>query len=113
MSMILQASCSNGVVTCEGLPIQDVTILSEGIGPSVGALLMQGGKLYYIAKTSPDLKTTLDKLNTLIPKLVNTFSLIATGMTGPTTAPPPGLPAALTELSAINVELTTLKSMLK
>lgn len=113
MSMILEASCANNIVTCEGLPIQGVTILSEGVGPSTGILLMQGGELYYIAKISGDLKTTLDKLTTLIPKLVAIYTSIAGGMTGPTTAPPPTLGTDLAALTLINTELTTLKNMLR
>lgn len=113
MSMILDATCNGQVVTCEGLPLQNVTILSEGIGPSTGVVIMQSGKLYYIAKTSLDLKSTLDKLNVLVPKLVTIFSSIGAKMTGPTTAPPPTLATDLAELTQLNVELTTIKNMLR
>jgi len=113
MSKILDATCTGNIVTCEGLPVKDVIILSEGVGESSGVLIMQGGKLYYVAKTTPDLKVTLDKINLLIPKLVAVFTSIGAGMTGPTTAPPPTLATDLAVLTQINSELTALKSMLK
>lgn len=113
MSMILEASCVNNIVTCKGLAIPDAIVLSEGVAPSTGILLMQDGELYYIAKTTADLKKTIDELTVLIPKLVAIFTSIGAGMTGPTTAPPPTLPADLASLTLINTELTTLKNMLR
>lgn len=113
MSKILEASCVANVVTCEELPITTAEILSEGVGESEGVLLMQGDKQYYIAKTSPDLKATIDSLNDLITKIIVVFTSIGAGMTGPTTAPPPTLATDLADLTQINVELTALKSMLK
>ncbi len=113
MSKILEASCVANTVTVDDLPVLTAQILSEGVGESEGVMLMQGDKQYYIAKISPDLKTTIEKLSDLIVKLVPIITAIGSGMTGPTTAPPPTLAVDLAELTAINVELTTLKSMLK
>lgn len=113
MSKILPGSCTGNVVTSESLPIPTAEILSEGVGPSTGIVIMQGDKQFYIAKTSPDLKVTIEKLNSLITKLVPIITSIGAGMTGPTTAPPPTLATDLLELTAINIELTTLKNMLR
>lgn len=113
MSKILSASCTGKVVTAEGLPVSTAEILSEGNGVSEGALLMDEEKQYYITSNATDIKQTLDALNQLIPKLVTIITSIGAGMTGPTTAPPPTLATQLAELTAINVQLTALKGMLK
>ena len=89
MSNSRDATCTGGIVTCEGKPVQSAIILSEGLGNSSGVLIMQEGKQYYIAKTTPDVKEIITHLNDLIPKLITAFTSIASGMTGPTTAPPP------------------------
>ena len=113
MSKILNATCVGGIVTCEGLPVPSAFILSQGVGSSSGVLLMQDDKQYYVALTTPDVNSILVQLTDLIPKLITAFTSIASGMTGPTTAPPPSLTTDLAALTAINVQLTLLKSMLK
>ncbi len=62
MSKVLQAACSGGIVTAEGVPVPLVEILCEGVGDSTGVLILDEDKAYYLAKTSPDLVTTLEKL---------------------------------------------------
>jgi len=113
MSVILDATCTGKIVNTVGMPVPTAEILSEGNGPSEGVLLMQGGKQYYVTSNATDLKEVITKLNDLIPKLVTAFTSIASGMTGPTTAPPPSLATDLAALTAVNVQLTLLKSMLK
>lgn len=113
MSKILDASCTGSVVTCEGKPVPSAIILSEGLGPSTGILIMQNGKQYYVSKTTPDVKEVITQLNDLIPKLLTAFTSIASGMTGPTTAPPPTLATDLAALTAVNTQLIALKAMLK
>lgn len=113
MSKILSATCTANVVTCEGKPVPSAIILSEGIGDSSGVLILQGDKQYYVAKTTPDVKEIITQLNDLIPKLITAFTSIASGMTGPTTAPPPSLATDLAALTAVNTQLIALKAMLK
>ncbi len=113
MSKILEATCLNNIVTCEDSIVIGAEILSEGVGQSEGLLLMEEEKTHYITSNATDIKETIDKLNDLITKIVTVFSSIAGGMTGPTTAPPPTLATDLAAITQINVELTTLKSMLK
>ena len=113
MSKILEASCVSGVVTCENLPVTTAEVISEGVGESEGILLMQEDKQYYVTSNATDIKQVIENLNQLTTKIVAIFTSIAAGMTGPTTAPPPTLATDLAILNQINVELTTLKSMLK
>lgn len=127
MSKMIPATCVGGVVTAEGVPVAAATILSEGVGQSEGVVLLDEDEARYIAKISPDLKTTIERLISTIEKSVQgltacttAFSNIAAAMTGVTTAPPPTLAADLaaitlagTNLTAIGVQLTTLKEGLK
>lgn len=127
MSKMLDASCVAGVVTSEGVPVPTATILSEGVGPSSGVLLLDEDKARYIAKISPDLKATIEKLidaltetASALNSTVSAFLSIASGMTGSTTAPPPTLAADLlpittsaSSITATKVLLETLKEMLR
>lgn len=113
MSKILEATCLAGVVTCEGRAVLTAEILGEGVGPSIGALLMEQGKQYYIPKTSPDLETTLENLVDVLTTIATALTSIGAFMTGPTTAPPPTLAANVTSINATAAELTALLGMLK
>lgn len=113
MSKILEATCEGGVVTADGVPVPGATILSEGVGSSSGALLMEGEKKLYVGKTSPDLKTTIEKVIAALNKIGSTLTSIGAGMTGPTTAPPPTLAADVLEITSVATELETLKGQLK
>lgn len=69
MSKVLSASCAAGIVTCEGVPVPGVTILSEGVGSSSGVLILQGSSKYYVAKTSPDLASIIPDICTILTAL--------------------------------------------
>lgn len=113
MSKALEASCVAGIVKVGQTPVPGATLLSEGIAPSEGILILEEDKATYLAKTSPDLKTTLDKVSSAITKISTILTSIGAAMTGPTTAPPPTLVSDVAELLATNVELIALKSSLK
>lgn len=113
MSKVLSASCSQGKVTAEGIVVTTAEILSEGVGSSEGVLILEEDKQTYVAKTSPDLKTTIEKTVAALNKVASILTAIGAGMTGPTTAPPPTLATDVTELIATATELETLKGMLK
>jgi len=112
VSKTINATCSAGVVSVEGKPVE-AEILSEGIGESEGALILDKGKSFYIASNATDLKTTLEKISDALTKIGETLTAIGSGMTGITTAPPPTLPVKVGEINAIVAELTTLKDALK
>lgn len=113
MAKIIAASLSSGKVMAEGFEIQDAVVLSEGEADSEGVLILDGDKQYYIAKTTPDVKTTIEKVVDAIDKIANLFTAIGAGMTGPTTAPPGTLATDVAAIQAVKTELETLKDELK
>jgi len=117
MSKALPAECSNGIVTVGGLPIPNTTILSKGIGSTNGLAVLDEETKTYIPDTTPDLETTLtnlssslDTLNTTIQKIANMFTAVAAAMTGPTTAPPPTLPADVVLLTTYAAQISATKT---
>lgn len=112
MSKILQATCKTKSVKWEGAPVE-AEILSEGNGESTGVLLLEKDKAFYLTSNATDLKLTLEKLIDALTKVTETLTAIGSGMTGPTTAPPPTLATNVTAINAIVTELTTLKGNLK
>ncbi len=127
MSKVIEAICVAGVVTAGGVPVPAADKLSEGVGASEGVLILDEDLAKYIAKTSPDLKTTLGDLSSLLGTIAGTLTTISTaltsigaGMTGPTTAPPPTLPVNVASivtdvasLTALKVQVDLLKETLK
>lgn len=140
MSKVLEATCLAGVVKVGALPVPSATILSEGVGASEGVLLMQDDEQFYVPDTTPDLKTTLDKLtdsltqiNTSLTQAVTalTQSVLAltlldakplgtlppvpavAGNTAAITAAAAAITAAQVQLVADTTALTVLKGMLK
>lgn len=127
MSKVLEAVVQGGRVKVGSLEIPGAIILSEAAGDSQGLLFLEEAGKFYVAKTSPDLKTTLEKtIDALagaadaLTKVSTTLTSIGAGMTGPSTAPPPTLATDVaditTKVAAINTAksaLNTLKGSLK
>jgi hypothetical protein len=113
MSKVLTGTCLAGQVFAEGLPVLGAVILSEGLGPSEGVVILEDDEITYLARTSPDLKTTLEQLTSALTTIATTLTAIGAGMTGATTAPPPTLPAGVTAINAAATALTALKAVLK
>jgi len=112
MSKTLNANCAAGVVTFDGSPVE-AEILSEGVGESEGALILDKDKAFYIASNATDLKTTLEKISDALTQIGTTLTSIGAGMTGPTTTPPPTLATDVLQINLIVTELTALKGALK
>ncbi len=114
MSKALTANCAAGVVLVGGLPLPGATVLSEGVGPSDGVAILDGASSYYVAKISPDLKTTLDKLISVLTELTTVLPLIDAKPTGGTgSATTPVTVSSVANLTAISVQLTALKETLR
>lgn len=131
MSSAHPAKCQASVVTIEfegvEVPVPDAEILSAGIAPSEGILILDRDVARYIPKATSDLESSLEataaglnKAIEAIQKIALMFTSIGAGMTGATTAPPPTLPTDVlalgslaTELAVISAELETLKGNLK
>lgn len=113
MSKILSASCENNEVTIEGQKVSPATILSQGKAASQGAALLEEDKVVYITSNATDLAQTIQKACEMIQDIALMFTSIASGMTGPTTAPPGSLPVDVANLQAKANQLLALKDNLK
>lgn len=117
---MLPATCVGGVVTAEGVPIPSAEILSEGVGQSEGVVFLDEDEARYVAKITPDLKTTLEKLSDALGSIasaltaIDTKTLVTTCGAGSGTAGP--TPVAALDITAINTAkaaVDTLKAGLK
>lgn len=114
MIKALDATCVGSVVTISGVPVPGATILSEGVGSSSGVAYIDGDKVYYVAKTTPDVKTLLEKVVASITELTTALTAIdAKPVGGAGSAPAPGAAANIANLTAISVQLNTLKAAMK
>jgi hypothetical protein len=112
---LLAATCIGGLITADGLPVIGATILSEGLGPSSGILVLQDddGK-YYIAKTSTDLNTTLTQLITALSHVASALSAIDVKPVGGTgSAPAPAAAGDIAAITSASAALATLQGLLK
>lgn len=117
MSKILEAACEDGVVTAEGQELEDVTILGEGVGQSLGVLLLDGVKQTYIPKGSPDLKDTLTQVIAALQGAIDGLSAASSGLTSlaPVADPiagPLAIVGAVASLAAASSAIGTAKSAL-
>ena len=116
-----------GVVTAGGVPVPAADILSEGVGESSGVLILDKDKAKYIAKTSPDLETAIDKILSALDQVVTALNASAVAMTAIDAAAAAKLvvsapvataailqvTTAATAITAAELELQTLKATLK
>lgn len=72
----LKASCKNKKVEHEDREV-DALILSEGEGESEGALILDQDRAFYIAKTSEDLKQTIEHLISALSNIDAQFTAMA------------------------------------
>jgi hypothetical protein len=120
MSKVIEATCVAGVVTADTVPVPDAEILSEGVASSSGVLVMDEDKATYIAKTSPDLKETLDKLASALDNIASALSAIdgagyiisVTGGPAPVVAIP-SPPVATSDITAINTAKAEIESFME
>lgn len=113
MPKAFAATCLANVVTCKGVPVSGVVILSEGVAQSSGFLILDEDKTYYVAKTSPDLKTTIQKLVSITNKVTALFTSVGSGMHGSTTAVPPTLASDVAAIADESAILQTLSESMK
>lgn len=109
MSKILEASCAAGIVTADNLPVAGSIILSEGVKPSTGVLLLEEDKATYVTSSASDIKDLITNLETIIDQLVITL----TAIDAVTTAPGSNA-ASIATLTALKTSLLTVqKGLLK
>lgn len=117
MSKVLSATCEEGIVTAEAVPVEVTQKLCEGVAASEGFILMQGDKVFYVAKTSGDLKTTLQKLSEVLGNISSALSSLDSAgfLIGATAGvpSPPILAADIAALDAVIEEIDDLAENLK
>jgi hypothetical protein len=108
MIKVLQATCEGGVVTVEGQEITPDLILSEGVGASSGVLIIDADKSYYVAKTSPDLKSAITSLVAILDQAIVVLTTLDAGM-----VVPGGAAAGIATLTTLKTTFNTTKDNLK
>jgi hypothetical protein len=113
VSKALAATCVGGVVKVGDLEVPSPVILSEGVASSSGVLILQGGDApTYIPKTSPDLKTTLEKISSALSSIASALTAIDGKMAG-TNPPAPVAAGDISTISSLQSDLAALMENLK
>lgn len=117
MSKILDATCESNVVLVQGIQVPVARVLSEGIGPSEGVLLMEEDKATYITSSAEDLKETIEKLIQALSDVTTALTAIDTrtyimAVSGGTVGAPVAT-AAIAQVASTIAELSSLKEVLK
>jgi hypothetical protein len=108
MSKVIAATCVANIVTADSVPVPVATVLSQGISPSSGVLVMDEGRAYYIPNNSSDLKDVLVSIDAILQQLLLTL----TGLDAVTVSP--GSNAALiTALGLLKAQLALKQELLK
>jgi len=104
---IFDANCAAGIVLVDGLPVVGCSILGEGVGASSGYLVMAENNLVYLPKTTPDVKTLIELIESLCDNISSiTVTTIALGS-------PTSTPINSAAFVALKAQLTVLKTSLK
>ena len=107
MPRAIAASCQASIVTVEGVPVPGAVILSEGISASSGFAIFDEDKVYYVAKTSPDLKAAMTALNSMIQNILTVLSSVDSSATSGSNA------AAIASIVVANTQFGLTKDLLK
>lgn len=104
---IFEAACVGGVVTVSGLPV-DATVLSEGVAPSTGIVIIEGDKLFYVAAIAGDIGSVIDLVADAITEIISALTVL-----NGVTVPPSAATANIAQVLAKNVLLQAKKELLK
>lgn len=112
MSKMLNATCVGRIVTSSGVPVPSAEILSEGVGSSTGVLLMDEEEAKYITSNSSDLKTALEQIANALTSIASALTLLDAKPLG-TLGPSPAASASISQVTAVQAQLSALKEVLK
>lgn len=119
MSNSIIATCENKVVKYQGASVEEVKILSKGIGLSEGVLIMDGERKFYLVSSANDIDKTLAQVSIALEKtsnalgvIANSLTAIAGNMNGPSTSPPPAIPNNVVQINQSVSEINQAKSAL-
>jgi hypothetical protein len=103
---IFNATCANNVVSVDGQVVPSCPVMGEG-GTSSGYLVISESDLFYLPKTTPDVKTLITTLESLIDKI------LAMTMTSSLPGSPTSTPINSADFTLIKTDLTNLKGALR
>jgi hypothetical protein len=112
MSKMLEATCVGGVVTSQGIPVPAAQILSEGVGLSSGVLFLDEDRAKYFTSNASDLKTTLEQIASALTSIASALTLLDAKPLG-TLPPAPAAAANITQIIAVQAQVTALGELLK
>lgn len=124
MSKIIEATCKDGIVTADSVPVPNTVILSKGVAQSSGLLIMEEGKKTYLASTISDLELLLEKLIAALGQTVTALNQTASALGTHDSAgflisatmgipSPPLVAGNVSAISAASGEIDTLKTALQ
>ncbi len=109
MSKIIEATCdAAGLITAQGVIVEDTTILTAGTKASSGILIIDEDKKTYIASSATDIVDLITALVAIIEKI----TLIATGVDAASNSPG-GQTANILALTLLKTQLDLSKETLK
>jgi len=117
---IFSATCAAGVISVNNQAVANCPNLGEG-GNSAGYLLISENQLFYLPKTTPDVKSFLTQIENLCGKLetlcdsIKAITVICAAPASPSGTPinSAAFDSAKSDITAIHNALTNLKSSLK
>lgn len=107
MVKILPASCQGGVVTVEG-QVVEAEILSQGVLPSTGILILDGSTARYLTTATLDLRDLILMLDLILQQVI----VIGTAIDAVTNSPGSGA-AGLAALNILKTQLNLTKDNLR
>lgn len=114
MSKILSATCdATGKVTAEGVQVPAAQVLTEGKQASSGILIMEADKVWYVAMSSSDLKTSIDKTAQALQKAADGLTAAGSALDSIVPASGTAVSLAATQMAPLIAQLNQLKEALK
>lgn len=112
MSKVINATCVGKVVTADSVPVPAATILSEGVGPSTGVLLLDEDLAKYVTSNASDIKSALDKIADALTQIATALTLIDAKPLG-ILPPAPVAASQVALITAAQAQIAVLKETLK
>lgn len=110
MSKVFQASFDGSKVLYSGYEVPNCEVVSEGKGASNGLLFISEGRVFYVASSALDIKSTLEKLSSVLTEVVASLTTLDNKPVGGTgSAPAPALATNIANINALKSEIDILK----
>ncbi len=107
MSKILDATCNPaGIVTAEGSPVIDATVLSNGKKQSTGLLFMEAEKSRYLTSSATDIADLIQAMSDILTNVVTVLTAHDSSLGSSQTA-------TIAQITSANAQLVAMKELLK